>query len=198
MRLRTHILTSALLGVALYPRAPRKATLLMAGGVLLDIDHYLLYALRSRNWNPLSALRYDRWRNQPITAGDRRRRYGSLRSIFHTARVTLPLVWLLGWRWPALRPLAIGVTLHLALDLSPLRLDWRVWWRSGGRCERCGRAGLKRGIYYVKSPRAGGSRWALHNRAAWCYDCALVARSPTAGHNDAPPQRGSGASLEEE
>jgi hypothetical protein len=57
MRLRTHILTSALLGAALYPRAPRKAGLLLAGGVLLDADHYLIYALRSGNWNPLSALR---------------------------------------------------------------------------------------------------------------------------------------------
>ena len=198
MRLRTHILTSALLGVALYARAPRKAALLLAGGVLLDADHYLLYAIRSGNWNPLSALRYDRWRNQPLSTGDRRRRYGSLRSIFHSARVTLPLVWLLGWRQPALRPLAIGVTLHLALDTSPLRLDWRVWRRANGRCERCGRTGLKRGIYYVNLPRAGGSRWSAHNRAAWCYDCALAARSATGGHNDAPPQRGSGAPPEEE
>src|SRR3954466_12037195 len=116
MRLRTHILASALLGAALYPHARRKATLLLAGGVLLDADHYLLYALRSGDWNPLSALRYNRWRNQPIYAGDQRRRYGSLRSILHRARITLPLIWLLGWRWPALRPLAIGVTLHLALD----------------------------------------------------------------------------------
>jgi len=197
MRLRTHILTSALLGAALYPRAPRKAALLLAGGVLLDADHYLLYALRSGNWNPLSALRYDRWRNQPLKTGDRRRRYGSLRSIFHTARVTLPLVWLLGWRWPVLRPLAIGVMLHLALDISPLRLDWRVWRRAGGRCECCGRVGLKRGIHYVNPPCAGGSRWALHNRAAWCYDCALAARSATAGHGHAPPQPGSGAPPEE-
>jgi hypothetical protein len=198
MRLRTHILTSALLGAALYSRAPRKAALLVAGGVLLDVDHYLLYALRSGNWSPLSALRYNRWRKQPITVGDRRRRYGSLRSIFHTARVTLPLVWLFGWRWPALRPLAIGVTLHLALDISPLRMDWRVWRRAGGRCERCGRTRLRRGVYYVNLTRAGGSRWALHNRAAWCYDCALAARCATAGHNDAPPQRGSGAPLEKE
>ena len=71
MRLRTHILTSALLGAALYSRAPRKAALLVAGGVLLDADHYLLYALRSGNWSPLSALRYDRWRNQPIAAGEK-------------------------------------------------------------------------------------------------------------------------------
>ena len=197
MRLRTHILTSALLGLAVYPRAPRKAALLLAGGVLLDADHYLLYALRSGDWNPLSALRYDRWRHQPIVAGDRRRRYGSLRSILHAARITLPLAWLLSWRWPALRPLAIGVTLHLALDISPLRLDWRVWQRAGGRCERCGRADLNRGVYYVNLPRDGGSRWALGNRAAWCYDCALAARSARAGNNAAPPQQGSSAAPEE-
>jgi hypothetical protein len=176
MRLRTHILTSVLLGAALYPRTPRKAALLLAGGVLLDADHYLLYAIRSGDWNPLNALRYDRWRNQPIVAGDQRRRYGSLRSIFHTVRFTIPLVWLLCWRWPGLRPLALGVTLHLALDTSPLRLDWRVWRRAGGRCESCGRVGLRRGVHYVKLPRAGGSRWAVDNRAAWCYDCALERR----------------------
>jgi hypothetical protein len=177
MRLRTHILTSALLGAALYPRAPRKVALLLAGGVLLDADHYLLYALRSGDWSPFGALRYDSWRNKPIAAGDTRRRYGSLRSIFHRARFTIPLVWLLGWRWPALRPLALGVTLHLAMDTSPLRLDWRVWRRAGGRCECCGRAGVKLGIHYVIPPRKGGSRWGSENRRAWCYDCALAARS---------------------
>ena len=104
MRLRTHILASALLGAALYPRAPRKAALLLAGGVLLDADHYVLYALRSGDWSPSGALHYDTWRNQPIALGDARRRYGSLRSIFHSARFTIPLVWLLGLRWPELRP----------------------------------------------------------------------------------------------
>jgi hypothetical protein len=176
MRLRTHILTSALLGAALYPRAPRRAALLLAGGVLLDTDHYVLYALRSGDWSPLGALRYDSWRNRKIQAGDTRQRFGSLRSIFHSARITLPLVWLLSRRCPALRPFAIGVTLHLALDTSPLRMDWRVWRRAAGRCECCGRRGLKRGIHYVTPPGKGGSRWALDNRAAWCYDCALRLR----------------------
>jgi hypothetical protein len=176
MRLRAHILTSGLLGAALYWRSPRKAALLLAGGVLLDADHYLLYGLRSGDWSVRGALRYDRWRNQSIAPGDRRRRYGSLRSVAHSVRFTLPLVWLLSWHWPALRPLSIGVTLHLALDISPLRLDWRVWRRAGGRCERCGRQGLKLSVHYVVPPRRGGSCWALENRAAWCYDCALAAR----------------------
>jgi hypothetical protein len=193
MRLRTHILTSALLGAALYPRAPRRAALLLAGGVLLDADHYLLYALRSGDWSPLGALRYDRWRSQLSAASDMTRSYGSLRSVFHRARITIPLVWLLSRRWPALRPLAIGVALHLALDTSPLRLDWRVWRRARGRCERCGRRGVRLSVHYVVPPRRGGSRWSADNRAAWCYECGLAARN-----NDAPLRRGSGASPEEE
>jgi len=81
------------------------------------------------------------------------------------------LPWLLAWRWPAARPLATGVTLHLALDFHYLNLDWRVWRRAAGRCERCGRQGLERTISYVVPPRHGGARWSLDNRAAWCRRC---------------------------
>ncbi|HEX9370859.1 MAG TPA: hypothetical protein VF897_07620 [Roseiflexaceae bacterium] len=91
MRLRTHILTSTLLAAALYSRAPRRAALLALGGVLLDADHYLVYALRSGDWSPLGALRYDRRRHLPRTAADTRPHYGSLRSPAHRAQLTLPL-----------------------------------------------------------------------------------------------------------
>jgi hypothetical protein len=176
MRLRTHILTSALLAGVLYRRAPRKAALLLIGGVGLDADHYLLYALRSGDWSPRRAWHYDGWRHETRGAGDTRPRYGSMRSPFHDARLTLPLAWLLTRRWPGLRPLAIGLALHLALDLPFLRLDWRVWRRAGGRCERCGRRGLKRDISYVVMPRHGGSRWSAGNRAAWCRRCQFEMR----------------------
>lgn len=171
MRIHTHILTSAALGLALYRRRPARALLLLAGGVLLDTDHYLLFALRSGVWNPLSAWRYDRWRNTPRAAGDKRTRYGPLRSIFHQAQLTLPIAWGLAWRWPALRPLALGVTLHLALDLPFLRYDWRVWRRAQGRCERCGASQVPLDVVYLLPPRHGGARWALENRAVWCRPC---------------------------
>lgn len=171
MRLRTHIISSTLTALALYPREPRRAALLGLSGVLLDVDHYLLYALRSGDWNPIGALRYNAWRHLPRTRRDARRRYGPLRSIFHRPWLTLPLAWGLSARWPALRPAAIGITLHLALDLPYLELDWRVWRRTSGRCERCGRRGRKRHIRYLLPPSAGGARWDAHNRAAWCEDC---------------------------
>lgn len=176
MRLRAHILASALLAGTLYPRAPLRAALLLVGGVLLDADHYLLYALRSGDWRPTGAWRYDGWRHLPPSSGDTRARYGSLRSIFHRPRITLPLVWLLSRRWPALQPLAIGVTLHLALDLPFLRYDQRIWHRAAGRCERCGARNVRLDIHYLVMPRHGGARWAASNRAAWCDLCRVELR----------------------
>ena len=176
MRLRAHVLTSALLATALYRRAPRDAALLLIGGVGLDVDHYLLYALRSGDWSPRRAWRHDSQRHAPLHPGERRRSYGPLRSPFHDARLTLPLAWLLSWRWPALRPIAIGVTLHLALDFPFLRLDWRVWRRAQGRCENCGRSDVPLDIHYLVMPRHGGARWSIDNRAAWCRACRLKVR----------------------
>jgi hypothetical protein len=176
MRLRTHLLASALAGIALYPRAPRRAALLALAGVAVDLDHFLLYALRSGDWSPLGALRYDRRRGRRIRPGDTRPRYGSLRSVLHRAALTIPLAWLAAHRRPALRPLAIGVTLHLAMDISLLHFDWRVWRRARGHCERCGIGGLELGIYYLVLPDRGGPRWSLENRMAWCKACSREAR----------------------
>ena len=176
MRLRTHLLAATLAGVALYPRKPGRAALVAIAGVAVDLDHYVLYALRSGDWSVLGALRYDRRRSKPIRPGDTLPRYGPLRSILHRSALTVPLAWLAARRWPALRPLAAGISLHLALDLPPLGYDWRVWRRSRGRCERCGIGGLGRGIYYITPPEHGGSRWSLDNRAAWCRTCAREAR----------------------
>jgi hypothetical protein len=172
MRLRTHLLASTIAGIAIYPRAPRRAALLALAGVAVDLDHFVLYALRSGDWSLPGALRYDRRRSRPIRPGDTRPRYGPLRSVVHRAALTLPLVWLLAHRWPALRPIAAGVTLHLALDLPLLHFDWRVWRRARGHCERCGVGGLEMDIYYVRPPYRGGSRWSAENRAAWCRTCS--------------------------
>src|SRR5262245_14927880 len=83
MRLRSHLLASALIGAALYPLAPLRALLVTISGVAVDLDHYLLYALRSGDWSPVGALRYDRRRGHPVRPGDTQPRYGSLRSAIH-------------------------------------------------------------------------------------------------------------------
>jgi hypothetical protein len=176
MRFRTHLLSSLAAGVALYRRDWKKLALITIAGTLIDVDHFVLYAMRSGDWNPLGAVKYDKRRHKPIRRGDTKPRYGSLRSLAHRPWFTLPLTWLLAWRWPAVQPVAVGLSLHLALDAPFPSLDWRVWRRARGHCERCGVTGLVRGVYYVRTPSRGGSRWDLANRAAWCERCAREQR----------------------
>ena len=170
MRFRTHLIASALAGLVCYPCRPDRALLLTLGGVLIDLDHLALHALRSGDWSPVGALRYNRYRGRRPRPGDARPRYGSLRSILHRPALTLPLVWLAALRRPVLRPFALGLTLHLAMD-SPVLLRWdrRAWRRAAGRCERCGAADRR---LHVRLIRPSGPFWSLRNRAVWCTPCA--------------------------
>ncbi len=169
MRFQAHLLASAVAGLALHRRDLRKAALLTAAGVLIDVDHLVLYALRSGDWNPLGALRYARYRGRRPRPGDSRPRYGPLRSAAHAPLLTLPLAWLAAHCWPALRPVAQGLTLHLAMDSDLLlHLDWRIWRRAGGRCERCGEPGRR---LHIRHLRAAGQFWSASNRTAWCAPC---------------------------
>ncbi|HEU5013340.1 MAG TPA: hypothetical protein VFT66_12450 [Roseiflexaceae bacterium] len=175
MRFRAHLLAAAAAGLALYPRSPGKAALVTVAGCILDADHYVLYALRSGDWNPLGALRYNRLRARRIRPGDTRPRYGPLRSMLHRKRLTIPLLWLASGLRPSLQPFAVGVTLHLLLDTPfTLMLDWRVWRRAHGRCEQCGTSEIARGVYHRRSTQRGGSRWGLGNRVLWCEQCAKI------------------------
>lgn len=132
MHLRTHLWTSALTALICYPRAPRQAALLALAGVLIDIDHLILYYFQTGDYSIIGALRYDRYRNRPVTPGDTRPRYGPLRSWLHQPALLLPPIWLLVWRWPALRPVALGVTLHLALDTADFLRHWPICARKPG------------------------------------------------------------------
>ncbi|PDV99797.1 hypothetical protein [Candidatus Chloroploca asiatica] len=116
MRFRTHLITSLLLGAVCYPRQPVQFASVVVGGTLIDLDHLVIYALRTGDWSIVGALRYDRYRHLPLQPGDHRPRYGFLRSWLHRPLLSLPLCWGLAWRYPALRPVALGVTLHLILD----------------------------------------------------------------------------------
>ena len=177
MQFRSHLLASALLGVALYPRRPMDAALVTLAGVLLDTDHYILYASRSGDWSLLGALRYDRRRATKARRGDTRPRYGPLRSLAHEAPLSLPVVWVGARLFPALTPVAAGLTLHLALDTPwTTMLDYRVWRRAGGVCERCGKPRRDRSVQFVVPPHRGGAYWALENRAVWCGRCTKQMR----------------------
>jgi hypothetical protein len=174
MRFRTHLLTSALLGLALYPRRPGRAAAVALAGTLVDLDHLLLYGAHTGDWSVAGALRYDRYRHRRRVAGDTRPRYGSLRSWLHAPWLVLPPLWAAAAARPALRPVALGISLHLLLDHwdGPVRLAVRL--RRGRSCERCGRRGLRLGVY--RYGRLGGYRYRV-----LCHACAEVVASLPAG-----------------
>ncbi len=137
MHIRTHAQASLITGLILYPRSPCRMLLLVAGGVLIDLDHFLLYAIRSGDWSISGALVYDRYRHFRPEPGDTRPRYGRMRSWLHDPRM-LPISLLLAWHWPVLRPLALGLFLHLCLDHFDLPQRLLLRWKYRGCCMYCG------------------------------------------------------------
>jgi hypothetical protein len=164
VRFRTHLLSSAALGLAVYPRRPFRAALLALAGTLLDLDHLLLYVGQTGDWSVLGALRYDRYRHRRWRPGDARPRYGSLRSWLHRPALVLPPLWMLAWDRPALRPLVLGVSLHLALDHYDWPLRRLALLRAAGRCAGCARQGLRLSTH--RRPGADG-----HTFRALCRRC---------------------------
>ncbi|MGQ9928415.1 MAG: hypothetical protein ACUVS4_16305 [Chloroflexaceae bacterium] len=147
MHLRTHLLISSALGLALYPRRPKRLAALVAAGALIDLDHLVLYGLRTGDWSVVGALRYNRYRGRHYTAGDTRPRYGSLRSWLHTPWLALPLVWAWTGACPAVCPLAVGLSLHLLLDHVDLPWRLQAWLRASGACQSCGRRSMRLSVY---------------------------------------------------
>ncbi len=166
MNLREHLFASTVLAVSMYPRHPLAAALLIVGGVVIDLDHLVLYICRTGDWSISGALHYNRYRNRLPWPGDNRPRYGSLRSWLHQPLLALPPLWALVRRWPQLRPFAIGVTFHLILDHIPLPFIWLAYLRSGGHCSNCGSS---QRIAVYRRPRRHDGRMAW---IALCQRCA--------------------------
>jgi hypothetical protein len=171
MHIRTHAQVSLLAGLLLYPYSPRHILLLAAGGVLVDLDHFLLYALRSGDWSIIGALVYDRYRHYRPEPGDTRPRYGKMRSWLHDP-LMLPISLLLARQWPALRPLALGLFLHLCLDHVDLLQRLALRWKYRGRCACCGTRRHVTVRNMLRAPTAADSRPAAPVRLLLCRQCA--------------------------
>jgi hypothetical protein len=156
MQFKAHLAASAALALAIYPRRPLRAAVLVGAGTLIDLDHLLLYALQTGDWSVSGALRYDRYRHRAPVRGDSRPRYGPLRSLLHEPLLLLPTAWLLAGRHPALLPAAIGLSLHLLLDYLYWPRDAMLRRRAGGRCSSCERLVGRR--LRVRVRHVGGRR----------------------------------------
>ena len=132
MRVRDHIALSTASASLLHPWLRRGAVGLWAGSVLVDIDHYLWFCLRHRRWNPLAAMEFFNEAHPPQHAATR---------VLHSP-VALLAVLLVSTRRRALLPVALGMALHLALDLRhELRMDEAraaAMERDDFSCQGCG------------------------------------------------------------
>lgn len=133
MKIRTHIATGVLGGALMVPVSGRGALAFCCAAAFADLDLYAYHVVRHRSLSLRAAARY-----YSTLAGRRERPFKAL----HHPAVLLG-VFSAGRRYSMLRGLALGLSLHAALD------GWGKWRhaglvrtlraRSGGACELCGR-----------------------------------------------------------
>lgn len=117
----------------LAPRRGLDAAGLWAGGVLLDIDHYLWFCVRHRQLSPRAAARFFNGAHPPQTS--------ATRALHHPITVAATLA--LAARRRDMRPLALGMSLHVGLDahhqVRMNRARATALARDRFSCQACGR-----------------------------------------------------------
>lgn len=117
MKTSVHFAVSAVLAIMLYPLFRWNALLIIAGGVLIDIDHYFWYAYKYKKFNILEAYKFY---IKVMDANDFAKVDGIL-CIFHTIEFMLLMALLSFYSQTALI-FAIGLASHYLLDLLYLYL----------------------------------------------------------------------------
>jgi hypothetical protein len=106
MRVRDHILLTTAGAALAAPWLGGAAVGLWAGGVLLDVDHYLWFLVHHRQGGLRAAVRFFDGAHPPQTP--------ATRALHHPVFVASVLA--LAARRRGLRPLAVGITFHVGLD----------------------------------------------------------------------------------
>jgi hypothetical protein len=112
MKLASHlILTAPLVGFAAIQGGILPAALLYGGAVLIDVDHFIFYALRTGRYNPIEMFSWYDQADKHCTSSS----YYGL-NIFHTAEV-FALISVAASFWPVLSWLLLGMGFHFILDI---------------------------------------------------------------------------------
>ena len=115
MTLTQHLALTGVAAAALTPiMGPEEILLFAVGGVLIDVDHYLLYIQRRRNFSVAGMFRFFR-ELQPIQSSIP---YVGL-CIFHTIDFFI-LIGVLAIFYPIFFPLLLGLLYHFCIDLFDL------------------------------------------------------------------------------
>jgi hypothetical protein len=175
MRVRDHLVLSAAGAALLSPWASGSAVGLVAGGVLIDADHYAWYCLRQRRLNPVAAVRFFNEAGPPQHPATR---------ALHSPLALLAVA-LAGVHQRRLLPVAVGMGLHVALDahhrarMGKARVAALM--RDGFTCQACGSQARPVDAHIGRQP------WLLPSYAAGnlislcrpCHEAAhLGARGP--------------------
>jgi hypothetical protein len=104
-----HAAYGAVASLLAAPWLRQRALALWAGSVVIDVDHYLWYAVNLHDLSLPNAYRYFRRvrDGETVRDGDARPLHGP---------INLGWMALLAWRWPAFRPVFYGIALHSLLD----------------------------------------------------------------------------------
>jgi hypothetical protein len=146
MRVRDHIALSTTGAALARPWLGRRALDLWAGGVLVDADHYLWFCLRQRRWSPRAAIRFF---NEPHAP-----QHSATRALHSPAALSAVLA--LGVLRRELLPVAVGMGLHVALDLRhEARMEEAraaALERDHFSCQACGTRATHVGTHLRKQP----------------------------------------------
>ena len=104
--MRDHVAITTAAAAVLYPLVGRRALGVLAGGVLIDCDHYLWFAVRHRSLNLASAVRFFNDGKAPASQATK---------VFHSP-FAISLALLIGARRRAVLPVALGMAMHVAMD----------------------------------------------------------------------------------
>lgn len=132
MRVRDHVALSTAAAALLYPKLRSRILPAWATSILIDVDHYLWYALRNRTVNPVTAVRHFNSADAPEHSETR---------LLHHPLVLLALG-AVSVFVPAVRMPLVGMTFHVGLDtyhrarVTEARAAARL--RDENRCQVCG------------------------------------------------------------
>ena len=109
MEINIHLWTSIALAVLLYPFFGWLSVLAIAGGYLVDFDHYILYVIRKKDWSLKRSITYYRTRRYAIKR--------PVLHIFHTIEAFAVLL-VLAFYHDLFMVILAGYILHMLLDFS--------------------------------------------------------------------------------
>ncbi len=112
MKPSTHLLVSFILALVFYPMFGWKAVFILAGGILIDLDHYLWCIFRHKNLSLLDCYKYfiDGFDKERV-----KKNIGIL-LVFHTIEFLL-IVGIISFFSQTALLFAVGILSHYLLDL---------------------------------------------------------------------------------